>query len=303
MKGKIVATILFAIFLVTVTLPLFVDVSGEVSRIWIKNIDMKLKKVNESHAEIVFIIELSGKANATLLTKVYDMKTNLLLKEIEKRVETSELNLTISFEKDKNYNIEFQLLVDGKVADKRGLSVRGLSTLIPKDKELKLNLKDADFEISNVTTEKVKVRALFYIESLRDYNDTIFHVKAVQFESNILADEKWIAEEIRKGKTQIIECNLTVPKDYNYLIKIEAWRNGSLLKSWSEPLNLAPTRKIPQNYTEEPVRFEVSEFIKPETPVEYGVDYTRELPKAAPGFEVVLALLALGGVILWKRKK
>ena len=300
MKGKVVATILFAIFLVAAILPLFVDVSGEVSGIWIKNVDMKLEKVNETHAEIIFIIELSGKADATLLAKVYDMKTNILLKEIEKRVKTKETNITISFEKDRDYNIEFQLLANGKVTDRRGISVRGLSSLIPKEKELKLYLKDADFEISNVTPEKVKVRALFYIESLRDY-DVVFHVKAVQFESNILADEIWITEEIRKGKTQIIECNLSLPKDYNYLVKIEAWRNGSLLKSWSEPLNLAPTKKIPRNYTEESVRFEVSEFIKPEqTPIEYRVDYAKKLPKA-PGFEAVLALIALGGAILWKR--
>ena len=58
MKGKIVATILFAIFLVTVTLPLFVDVSGEVSRIWIK------KRLTALKSTVPMII-----SNATSLIK------------------------------------------------------------------------------------------------------------------------------------------------------------------------------------------------------------------------------------------
>lgn len=66
----------------------------------------------------------------------------------------------------------------------------------------------------------------------------------------------------RKGKTLLVESNLTVPKDYNYLVKLEIWRNDALIKSWSRGLNLAPTKKVPENVTEEKVKFEVSQFVK-----------------------------------------
>ncbi len=301
--GRVVAIAISLIFIVAITLPLFADVSRVESRIWIENIDMKVGEVNESNANIIFIISLhSSKTlkNSTIVAKVYDRKTNLLLKEIKKAALSNNLNITISFEKDREYNILFKLLKDGKLMDSRGLSLRGLETLIPKNKELKVKLKDVDFEIADILGNKTKVRIRFYIEAMRDYSDTVFHIKAIQYESNILASEKWLKLNISKGKTIFIESNLTIPKSYNYLIKLEVWRNGSMLKSWYKSLNLAPTKKIPVNLTEKQMKFEVSEFVRSEAQKVYA-DYYQA--KKAPGFEIFLAILSLGGAILWKRRK
>ncbi len=308
-NGRVVAITILAIFAIALILPLFSNVSSEEQRIWIEDVDMKLKSVNESHANIAFLVSIYRSnvvKNATLIAKIYDSRTNLLIREMEIRIPEKatagmrELNLSVSLEKDRDYRIVFRILKDNRFVDYRILRLTGLNSLIPKYKELKMELKDVDFEVANVSNKKVEIRMRFYIEAMRDYGDILFHVKAVQYESNILASEKWINANISKGKTVLLESNLTIPKNYNYLIKLEAWRNESLLKTWCKALNLAPTKKIPENFTEKAVRFEVSEFTKP-TKVYQA--YTEKAVKKTPGFDFILAILSVGGAILWKRKR
>lgn len=322
MNGKIVAVVIAAIFLFAALLPLFTNVFAEERRperefVEIRNIEMKVDGVNESHADITFIVSVFRSEivrNATLVVSVYDRQTGLLF---EKRAVSiaekgqkglSELNITLTFEKDRDYRIAFEIRKDNVPVQRKEMGLRGLETLVPPDKELKLVLKDVDFEITDVYGNKAIVKARFYIETMKDYDDVTFHVKAVQYESGVLANESWIElQKVEKGKTLLVESVFSVPKDYNYLVKIEAWRNGAMLKTWSKALNLAPTRALPENVTEEKVRFEVEEFVKGyphpvpvATPTPTPVEYERKTQ--APGFEILTAIAA-GGAVLWMRKK
>ena len=318
------------ILAVAVLLPLFVDVTGEErvtpEFIQIEKIDIRAKDVNDSHATLEFVVTVYRSKtvnNASLITSVYDKKTNLLVQKLKAEIPKEgskgleEICVSTVLEKDKEYNIMFEIEKDKKIVSSRGMSLRGLDTLKPEDKELKMTLKDVDFQISDVRDDRVTVKARFYIETMENYNDTVFHIKAIQYESNVLADEKWFKMVVEKGKTVLVEGNLTVPKDYNYLIKLEVWRNGALLKSWSKGLNLAPTKRIPENVTEEKVRFEVSEFLKTSKPMPMPTPTpTPEVYKggktlfgasaqksATPGFEVVVCVIALGGALLWRSRR
>ncbi len=280
---------------------------GEPSQefIYLRNIDMMVKDVNESHATLNFIVTVDRSEvvkNATLCIYVYDKITDLLLQRHkvripEKQIEgLNEIDVSLSFEKDRSYRLKFEILKNNKIVDTRILSLSGLDTLIPKDKRLKMTLKDVDFQVVGVKDNDVNVRVRFYVQSMEDYDDVTFHIKAIQAESNILADESWLKMNILKGKTLIIESNLTVPKDYNYAVKLEVWRNGSLLKTWLKYLNLAPTKTVPKEAKEERVKFEVSEFVRTPEPIPY--------PKTkAPGFEFVTCLMALTIALLCGRAK
>ncbi len=264
---------------------------------------MMVKDVNDSHATLEFIVTVYRSEivkNATLRIYVYDRGTNLLLRRYEVKIPErrteglNEIDATLSFEKDRSYRLKFLIVKDNKIADARIMSLSGLDNLIPKDKRLKVTLKDVDFQVVGVNDGKVNVRVRFYVQSLEDYNDTTFHVKAIQAESNVLADESWLRTDIHKGKTAIIESNLTVPKDYNYVVKLEAWRNGSLLKTWIEYLNLAPTKTIPKETTEKKVKFEVSEFVRTPEPIPYT-------KTKAPGFEITACTIALAIALIWRK--
>lgn len=110
-----------------------------------------------------------------------------------------ELNTTISFEKDKRYNIGFRLEKNRKITDTRWMSLKGLDTLLPKEKELKMTLKDVDFQVLNVFGNLTTLRARFYVEAMENYDDAVFHIKAIQYESNVLADERWMNVDVEKG--------------------------------------------------------------------------------------------------------
>jgi len=132
---------------------------------------------------------------------------------------------------------------------------------------------------------------------MRTYHHSFIHPIEYKHYGNItLADESWLNTNIQKGKTVLAEANLTVPKDYNYIVKIEVWRNGSMLKVWSSSLSLAPTKRIPKNITEEKVGFKVGEFVVEKTPMPIRPSKT-----STPGFEIPIAILALKGALILRR--
>lgn len=316
LSERFVIASIVAILIAALALSLFViSVEGSREYFRVNKIDIKLEKVNESHAEIKFLIYIERSKivkNATLDISIYDMVTNLLLSKLSVTVPEkgkgglSELNVTIPFEKDKNYKVFIEAKKNEKTVDLRGLNIRALNTLIPDEKNVKTILKDVDFIIEGLESGCALIKARFYIESMSNYNIT-FHIKAVQNESNILAAEEWINKTIKKGKTEIVEARFKVPKDYNYLVKIEIWRGDFLIKTWTRFLNLSPTKKIPEKVKEEKVEFEVEEFVKPVAtpPLEIAKQseaYRISGGLATPGFEIILALFAIGGALVWKRR-
>jgi hypothetical protein len=318
-RAKLVFASIAAIFIVAIILSFFVTAEEEKSYIYFQKIDLKPEKINESHVDIKFLISFqrSEKVNASIEISVYDMATDLLMSKLRlslperSKAGLGGINTTMAFEKDKNYRVVFEMKRDDKIVDTRSYNLKNLNTLIPREKEIKMSLKDADFMIKGVKDNRTLVLARFYVESMYDY-DVLFHIKAIQHESNVLADEKWTNLKIEKGKTKLIESEFEIPKNYNYLIKLEVWKNGSLVRTWVKGLNLAPTKRVPEEIKEEKVSFVVEEFVKTPIPTpaltasmdswkggEYGDTITRGVP--VPGFEVVSAIVAVGGALLWRK--
>ncbi len=301
LNEKVVATIIAVIFVVSVSTALILP---HEKRMYIENVDVKIAKIMDDSVDLIFLIKVSNKDNATVKIIVYDLKTNILLEETSFPVKSKEINKTLRFDKSRDYKIKI-VLESGKVLDVRYINLRYLSTLIPSEKELKIVLKDVDFKILGVEGDKVKVLVRYYFDSLRDYN-VDFHVKAVQYESNVLTDEKWVKAKLEGGKTVIVETNISVVKNYCYLIKLEAWRKDSIVKIWKSILNLSPTKKIPKEVVEKEVEFEVEKFIstptpKPEIYPAVMGEVRKDIGKPTPGFEI-LALIIAGGVALCLRR-
>jgi len=263
-------------------------------------IDMKLEAVNESHVVITFISEIK-KENLdefTIRAKIYDYQTGLLLDDVKKNFQSPESKyealLTIPFEKTKDYRIELILMREDKVLSLRHLQLKNLRSLVAENMQLEASMRGADFLLTGVKDGNVEFKARFYVESVKDYN-VLARIKVVQAESNVLVDEEWMNTTLRKGKTNVIEADFVVPDEYNYIVKLEIWREGKLVKSWKDVIKLAPTKIVPKDVEEEEVEFEVEKFITEEVP-----DYERGA--GMPGFEVALALIAIAGVAAWRRK-
>jgi hypothetical protein len=273
--------------------------------------------VNDSHAVLNFSILVQRSKtleNVTLAVYLYDSKTSILLEKMKIPVENEfenelqEINARISLERDRDYTIKFEAMRQSDQLFSKSFNIRGLSSLIPDYKKLKVNMNDVDFLVLEENNSRVKILARFYLYSLDDYSDVTFHLKAVQLESNLLADESWKeVDQINSGQTLLLESNLTIPRNYNYLVKLEAWRNGILLKKWSAPLKLSPTRTIPENVSEKEVELDISEFVQKgyQAPVPAPTPTPVPYPayrEPAPGFEVWLAILSVSIVALLRKK-
>ncbi len=128
------ATLIGILFILSALIPQFVDISPERAPedfeeyVDLRNIDIKALRVNESHASIKFLINLQRSetlSNTSLIVSVYDSRTELLLKEVEieppeeGQEGLSQLNTTISLEKDKNYNTVFRVNKDREIVDSK----------------------------------------------------------------------------------------------------------------------------------------------------------------------------------------
>ncbi len=311
--GKVVALVIVVILAVSIVSALMLPHEGAPQYVSIEKIDIKIKDVKDDSVDLTFLIKLRRSdilENTTLNFYIYDLKTDILLKERSVAIPEKngrKINVTLSFDKDRDYKVEIDVERNNRTVDSRTLRLRYLDTLIPEDKELKVVLKDVDFKVVAVEGDKVTVTVRFYFDSMKNY-DVDFHIKAIQYESNVLADEMWMKAKLESGKTEVAEANLTIPKDYNYLVKLEAWRSGTLLKIWKKTLNLAPTKRIPKEEVEKEVKFEVEKFVTSEkgigiphatpTPIAYGGAVGGAVK--APGFEA-LALIVAGGVAICLR--
>ncbi len=291
MKDKtviaVLLTIIIALIVVTVA---FNPIKSEHPYIVIERVNAKIKNVNYSSVSIEFILSMYSNRevkNATLITSVYDEKTRLLLEELKKNFSGKgdfTVTMNSSFSRLRSYIVKFTVLKHPEAM--RGLILTNLNELTPPNNELMVNLKSMDFRILNVSNNKVRVCVEMYFQPWKAYNNVTFHIKAIQYESKVLADEKWIHNvNLTPERTEILRATLVVPDKYNYLIVVEAWRNGFLVKSWKNVLNLNPEKPV-KNVTQ--VNFSSKKFIKP-----LPQPIPRTVPKKTPGFEVFVALLVL----------
>jgi len=272
----------------------------------LKNVEYSIKSVNDSHVVLNFTLTLEKTGSLrsfVLIAKKFDSQTGILLERRKIELEGDENDLLevstpIAFGKDRNYRIRFEGYRGKLTYFTKEFYISGLGSLIPEERKLLLEVKDTDFLVEGEESGKVKIKMRFYVYSMRQY-DVLFHIKTIQMESNLLANESWERSEIEAGKTFLLETEMSIPSDYNYIVKMEAWRDDMLLKKWEFPLKLSPTEIIPEKVKEKEIKLNVSEFVR--EPAKYPAEIPTPVPPQTPGFEAVVAVLGILAVALRKR--
>lgn len=321
-KGRSVAIVLILLLIGATASALLFDVWGETGRtetaLRLENVDISAEEVGPESLEAgvrARVSRPSEVANGSLEVLVRDAETGLLVEEkevgvpVEGEAGASVLRTTISLDRSRDYDLSFRLLQDGVPRGSDRVSLRGLSGLRPPGSELKVELKGADFLVVGGDGDTTEAKALLYLESAGDYRDARLHVKAVQHESNLLADERWVDVSLNAGETERVEVPLSVPSGYNYVVEVEGWRGGTISGKWKDALNLNPSREVPGNLSVEKVPFRVEDFEQGEptrTPVPTPPPSGGPLPGQAgspgegasapgPGPLAALAALSLAG--------
>ncbi len=303
MKERTLIAVLLAVILIATAITFFAKPTKNEypTYITISKVNVKLNKVNISSVSLQFITTLhtTGPArNLSLVAEIYDARTGVLLKEVKKNFSGRNyitLTFNATFSRFKDYVVKFHVPKHPEAV--YALKLVNLSELKPESLRINVELKSVDFRILNVSDGNAVVLAEYYLQPYSVYRNVSFHVKAIQYESNVLADETWIKNVTLTTKTEIVKAKLRIPKDYNYVIVLELWKNGTLVRSWKKALNLAPEKPIPKNVTEKKVNFSINKFVKPlPQPVPRPTYYT----KKTPGFEVVVCLIAIALTVLRK---
>jgi len=317
MRNYIIIILVFLVVIASVIPLLSTDVfKREVEEyLWLRNVEYSVESINDSHVVLNFSLsfERSETIEAiSLMTKVFDARTGILLEKREISLKNTSkgldfANVKLTFEKSGNYRVRFEAYREEDLLFRKDFGVSGLTSLIPENRRLLMEMKDTDFLVTGETSNKVSVKMRFYIYSMEEYSDILFHIKAVQLESNLLANESWKEfGVIEPGKTVLLETEMDIPKDYNYIVRVEAWRDEMLLKKWDSPLKLSPKEIIPEKVKEKEVELNISEFVReyPEEKYPYPVPtpVPTITPAPAPGFELYLALAAVIFALLIKRR-
>ena len=269
----------------------------------LKHVDVRLVDSNASSVKLQFTsyVERFEKTNCSLHFRVMlrDSRIVLWSKVINASGDKgkSVYRINATFDRDRDYMVTITL--------RKGENVLGGSTFFLHDLDkvpnlsLGMRLTGADFVVKGVNGSYANIEGRFYVRAEKRVSGIDVHVKAKPMGTNLLADERWVKNiTLTPGKIQTLTCELRVPKDYNYVVTLEVWKNGSIEGSWKEPLVLNPSKPKPKvNATGK--NFSLSDFVV-SRPMPVPNPITPQ--KKGPGFALPLALLAIA-IVMWLRRR
>ena len=223
---------------------------------------------------------------------------------------TATTNLSVP--REGGYDIEVILYRDAERVDQAQRSVRGVSAIKPPYLQSTTSFTESEalppvsFAIGDAGENRTTLDLTASLTNTGDEPAEDLSVTFVlrQAESNIVASRTTVdAGTIRAGRTESVDATATVPSGYNYYIDAILQRDGVVIDTARGAANLNPTRTISVNETTEDVELRVEDF--EDDGGSAGADdepERTETESAAPGFGVVVALVALLATVFVTRR-
>ncbi len=295
--GIIMALILISALIIIFGEDVFYTPSEKPGGFVIRDIDLKPVKVTTSTAVFsvgVYLDHYGGNSsNSSLIIKVLDTDTGLLMQEVPMPIpevegeKTIEVRNNISVKREGGYEIKVLVFDRDRIVESGSVVINGLEALTPEKREVGVKIRDADFGIRDVSGGKVSVEVGVYVENIMDSASPALRmmVKAVQAESNIVADSTWIdVGPINPESLVIKKATVSVPESYNYMIEVTLWNGDVVVDKFSKVLALAPSEVIPEESKVKPINLEVTKFIKPTPATAPAREAQKTYPTGIGGF-------------------
>jgi hypothetical protein len=187
------------------------------------------------------------------------------------------------------------------------ITVYNLDRLIPDSQQSGLVIGDIDFIARKVSGDSVEIQTDLYIGNDDPGPSGPFdvEVKAKELDAHLVADKKTVhIENVDPEKIYVASVRLTVPDQYNYVMEVLVWRNGTIIKRGEGTVQLRPGTTLPAGDQFVTKMIETSKFVAEESLASPGA---YPMPTRTPGFSAplgILALAAAGGVaMVWRRRK
>jgi hypothetical protein len=203
------------------------------------------------------------------------------------------------------------ILYEGEQRKAQGeITVYNLDRLVPDTQQSGLTIGDIDFIARRVTGDSTDIQVDLYFGNDDPNPSGPFDVdvKAKELDAHLVADKQTVhVDNVDPGKIVVASVRLTVPDQYNYVVEVLVWKNGTIIKRGEGTVQLRPGVTLPTGDQFVTKKIETSKFVAEEgTLMPYTAPYA---PTGArtPGFSTPLAVIALasaGAIALarWRQK-
>jgi hypothetical protein len=188
------------------------------------------------------------------------------------------------------------------------ITVYNLDRLIPDSQQSGLVIGDIDFIARKVSGDSVDIQADLYIGNDDPGPSGAFdvEVKAKEMDAHLVADKETVhVDNVDSGKIYVASVILTVPDQYNYVLEVLFWKNGTIIKRGEGTVQLRTGTTLPAGDQFVTKKIETSKFVSEQGPPSPGIYPTP--PVRTPGFSALPALMAFalasGIVVAWRRRR
>ena len=258
----------------------------------IDNVDVKLLDSNASSVKLQFRVYVRGFSEKperyNLSCSIQLANSRIELKEVKREINVSRgvrvYTFNFSFDRSRSYTVDFSISKNNRICCQYPIEITNLQSV--PNLEFGVKLRGVDFQLVNLTKERAKLVARMYFVSNSEMKGIRLHLKAMPAGTSLVAEEKWMNVNFTKG-LNVVETKLSLPKDYNYQLVIEAWRGDKVECTWKKPLILNPSKPKPKNET----NFSLQNFVVKPQPVP-----TYTYVKKTPSFLAVTAILCMAAL-------
>lgn len=214
---------------------------------------------------------------------------------------------TIDLPRKGSYRLVATVFEGEKRKTQGEITVYNLERLTPDNQQTGLTIGDIDFIAKQVSGDTVDIQTDLYIGNDDAVPSGPFdvEVKAKEMDAHLVADKKTVhVENIDPEKIIVASVRLTVPDQYNYVMEVLVWKNGTIIKRGEGTVQLRPDKIVPAGNQFVTKKIETSRFVADQGMAPLAVVPS---PTRAPGFSApcaVIALVVSGAVALlrWRRR-
>lgn len=273
----------------------------------IHDIDVSAPEVRSGAIDLVIDVSLDNRmarsGEVVVEVRAFDTATGLLSQTTSQEVgrigkdKTEVVSLPMTVPRAPGYRIEVRVEQDGRIQEVRAVTLRNLDALEANVFDTGLRVSSMDFLVRNVTADRVAITAEVHVinEGTSPSPELRMQTKAREVSTSLIADEAWVElGSIHPEETHIESVDLDVPDAFNYQVETVVWDGQVIVERGQGNVQLLPTFERPKDTEIEVVDPDVSQFARDSA--------DRDEPRT-PGFPLIAAVAAIGGIAWMKRRK
>lgn len=277
------------------------------NRLRIHDIDVAAPQVRSGAIDLVIDVALDNQmarsGDVVVEVRALSTETGLLVETASEDVgrigrdQTEVVRIPLTVPRAAGYEIEVRVSQEDRIHEVRSVTVRNLAALKANVHDAGLRVSGLDFLVRNVTGDRVAIAAEVHVvnEGTEPSRELRMQVKAREVSTSLIADDAWVElGAVRPEETHVESVLLEVPDAFNYQVEVVLWDGQVIVERGEGNVQLLPVFERPADSEIEVVDPDISRFRR---------DSGENEEAQTPGFPLIAAVAAIGGIAWMKRRK